>query len=192
MQNEQMQRWTDDAIRTEPMSYSVAKDRAEAISGLLLIRLSDAIRAAAAVDEIKRKVFYGKGLEGVVLNVSMPEQVSRLAKNMRLIHVAMGLITEAGEFAERVFNHVFEGKALDRVGLAEELGDTNWYERIGADELKDLFPGEPALAAIIQQNVDKLKARFPDKFTEERAIERDLTNERRVLEGKSDDFADRW
>lgn len=184
MQNEQMQRWMDDAIRTEPMAYSVAKDRAEAISGLILIRLSDAIRAAAAVDEIKRKIFYGKGLEGVVLNVSMPEQVSRLARSMRLIHVALGLITEAGEFAERVFDHVFEGKPLDRVGLAEEAGDSSWYIRIGADELKDLFPGEPALAAIIQQNVDKLRARFPEKFTEERAVERDLTHERRVLEGK--------
>ncbi len=35
---------------------------------------------------------------------------------------------------------------------------------------------------VYQINIDKLKARFPDKFTEERAINRDLDAERQVLE----------
>lgn len=35
-------------------------------------------------------------------------------------------------------------------------------------------------------NIQKLKVRFPEKFTQEQALERDLTKEREVLDGKKD------
>ena len=35
---------------------------------------------------------------------------------------------------------------------------------------------------ILQTNINKLKARYPDKFTQEKAINRDLTKERQILE----------
>lgn len=36
----------------------------------------------------------------------------------------------------------------------------------------------------MQKNIDKLKARYPEKFTEEKALNRDLELERNILEGK--------
>jgi|11_taG_2_1085331.scaffolds.fasta_scaffold00158_44 NTP pyrophosphatase (non-canonical NTP hydrolase) len=36
---------------------------------------------------------------------------------------------------------------------------------------------------VLQTNIDKLKTRFPDKFTEDKAQNRDLQKERGVLEG---------
>lgn len=37
---------------------------------------------------------------------------------------------------------------------------------------------------IMQKNINKLKARFPESFSEEAAINRDLIKEREILEGK--------
>lgn len=95
---------------------------------------------------------------------------------IRLLHVAMGLATEAGEFVDQLKKHIFYGKPIDRVNLSEELGDTTWYERIGVDVLKDRYH------AMLVRNVDKLKKRFPEKFSEEKATNRDLPAERSILE----------
>lgn len=99
-------------------------------------------------------------------------------RTLRLLHVAMGLATEAGEFVDQLKRHIFYGKPIDTVNLIEELGDTSWYERIGCDVL------EVTLVEMLERNVAKLKARFPDKFTAEKAVVRDLVAERVELEGK--------
>ena len=36
----------------------------------------------------------------------------------------------------------------------------------------------------MERNIEKLKARYPQKFTEENAIVRDLTKEREILENE--------
>lgn len=95
---------------------------------------------------------------------------------VRLLHVAMGLVTEAGEFLDVLKKHVFYGKPIDRVNLKEELGDSSWYERIGCDEL------EVGYLENILVNIQKLRARYPEKFTEEKAINRELGKEREILE----------
>lgn len=41
---------------------------------------------------------------------------------------------------------------------------------------------EESLEDILEKNINKLKARFPDKFTEENAINRNLEVERKILE----------
>ena len=38
---------------------------------------------------------------------------------------------------------------------------------------------------ILDTNINKLKARFPEKFTEEKALNRDLITERKILEGET-------
>lgn len=40
------------------------------------------------------------------------------------------------------------------------------------------------LSECMEKNIDKLRTRFPDKFTFKRANERDLDAERAALEGK--------
>ena len=50
---------------------------------------------------------------------SMDERLSKDGLK-RLLHAGMGLSTEAGEFLDALKKHIFYGKELDRVNLAEE------------------------------------------------------------------------
>ena len=94
----------------------------------------------------------------------------------RLLHAGIGLSTEAGEFLDALKKHIFYGKELDRVNLAEELGDMFWYMAIVADELGIEFE------SVMEKNIAKLKARYGEKFSETRAENRDLNTERKILD----------
>ena len=96
---------------------------------------------------------------------------------IRLLHGAMGLVTEAAEILDALKKHIYYGKPLDLVNISEEQGDVEWYQAILSDEVgKDLD-------AAMETNIAKLKARYGDKFSEERALNRDLDIERGILEG---------
>ena len=97
-------------------------------------------------------------------------------RNIRLLHAAMGLVTEAGEFLDVLKKFMFYGKPIDRVNLAEELGDSQWYAAIGCDALG------VTMIETMNKNIRKLKKRFPDKFESHLAIHRDLDAERSILE----------
>lgn len=94
----------------------------------------------------------------------------------RLLHAGIGLSTESGEFLDALKKHIFYGKELDRVNLVEEVGDLFWYIAIVADELG--FKIED----VMENNISKLKARYGDKFSEEKAENRDLETERNILD----------
>lgn len=94
----------------------------------------------------------------------------------RLLHAGIGLSTEAGEFLDALKKHIFYGKELDKVNLAEEMGDMFWYMAIVADELGFKFED------VMDKNITKLKARYGEKFSEEKADQRDLFAEREILE----------
>lgn len=83
-----------------------------------------------------------------------------------LINGVMGLCGEAGEAIDLVKKHLAQGHELDREKLAKELGDVAWYlaetaHAIGYD-----------LDTVLQMNLDKLKARYPDGFAAERSKHR--------------------
>jgi NTP pyrophosphatase (non-canonical NTP hydrolase) len=96
----------------------------------------------------------------------------------RLLHAGIGLSTESGEFLDALKKHIFYGKELDKVNLAEEMGDMFWYMAIVADELGFEFE------EVMERNITKLKARYGDKFTEEKAENRDLDSERKILDAQ--------
>lgn len=95
---------------------------------------------------------------------------------IRLLHASMGLATESGEFLDTLKKHLFYGKTLDRVNLAEEMGDLFWYLAIAASELGVDFE------SVMTKNLEKLRARYGEKFSEEKAEKRDLNRERSILE----------
>ncbi len=97
-------------------------------------------------------------------------------ENQRLLHAGIGLATEAGEFLDALKKHVFYGKELDRVNLREEMGDIFWYCAIIADQLDVEF------SEVMERNITKLKARYGEKFSEDKAVTRDLDTERQILE----------
>lgn len=98
-------------------------------------------------------------------------------ENIRLLHAAIGLATESGEIQDQLKKAIFYGKPLDKVNLAEELGDVFWYMAIMSDALGVSF------AEIMDKNIAKLKARYGAKFTENAALNRDIPAERKILEG---------
>ena len=94
----------------------------------------------------------------------------------RLLHCALGLSGEAGEFTDSLKKHVFYGKALDRTNLIEELGDLTYYIAVAANAL------DSNLAEVLKVNEEKLKARYKNGFSEEAATNRNLKKERSILE----------
>jgi len=188
--------YVKNALNTEPQDYSPIVERMQDPSLLweLLECLYSMKQVGERLDVIKRAIFYGKDHDFHYYGDEMLEnfgdnaechlirsQLDQLSKNVvttefaRLIHSALGLSTEAGEFVEALLDHV-DGADLDLVNLSEELGDVCWYVAIGSDTVK------VPLSEIQQTNINKLKARFPDKFSEEKAINRDLDKEREILE----------
>jgi len=76
-------------------------------------------------------------------------------------NMAMGLAGESGEVCDHLKKVLFHDHDMDRKALALEIGDVLWYlaglcTRLGM-----------SLADVAQMNIDKLKARYPDGFTEE-------------------------
>ena len=98
------------------------------------------------------------------------------SEKIRLLHAAMGMQTEAAEFTDMLKKHIFYGKPLDEVNLKEELFDMTWYMAIALDVLGYTFEEG------FKTNIDKLKARYPEKFTERAATNRNLLKEREILE----------
>lgn len=106
--------------------------------------------------------------------------ISRLnnERTIRLLHGAIGLTTEAGELADQIKKHVFYGKAVDYVNLGEEIGDCLWYMSLILKELGLDYE------TVMTANIEKLRKRYPGKFTEKDAINRDILNERIVLDDR--------
>ena len=107
-----------------------------------------------------------------------PEIGARLStqQNQRLLHGAMGLCTEAGELMDTVKKHVFYGKPIDTVNIVEELGDLGWYFAVICAVLG------VSMNEVLTTNIAKLQTRYPEKFTEEAALVRDLDKERGILD----------
>lgn len=103
----------------------------------------------------------------------------RAVKALRLWHGVTGVQTESGELSDQIKRHVFYGKPLDETNLKEELGDLLWYIALVANVLN------MSLAEVMERNLAKLRVRYPEKFTADRALNRDVEAERVVLEGGS-------
>lgn len=95
---------------------------------------------------------------------------------LRLLHASLGMNTEQAEFADALKKSIYYNKPLDIVNLKEELGDLLWYVAIACDEL------DIEIEDIMSTVIKKLKTRFPEKYSDDLAANRDLDAERTVLE----------
>lgn len=150
--------------------------------------LNDMVQAGAENEvkgftDLARQVFEAKGASADEINKGIAAiedsntQLSLLADNyIREIHTAIGIFTESGELAECLLKALHEGGELDKVNFAEELGDVDWYKAIGHDVTG---VSEDVIRAKI---IAKLRKRYPEKFTSENALNRDLAAERAILE----------
>lgn len=77
-----------------------------------------------------------------------------------LINGALGLTGEAGEAADLIKKYIFHGHTLDRYALVKELGDVCWYVALICAAMGWDFD------EILKLNIEKLKKRYPEGFTE--------------------------
>lgn len=94
------------------------------------------------------------------------QEAFRNAVPIDLEHAIIGLVSEVGEIADALKRHVFYGKELDIENLKEEAGDLFWYLAIYCNSLG------LSMEEVMKANIDKLKHRYPEKFTERDALER--------------------
>jgi len=83
-----------------------------------------------------------------------------------LVHAALGLTGEAGEFSDAVKKFEIYDQNIDRDNLREEIGDILWYCAYSASVL-----GE-SLETIARENIEKLAKRYPEKYSDFYAMHR--------------------
>ena len=96
----------------------------------------------------------------------------------KIIHGIIGVATESGELLDLLYRTLIQCETLDEVNLKEEMGDLFWYLAVLSDASGVSFD------EVQQVNIAKLRARYPNKFTEFDAANRNLSNERSILESK--------
>lgn len=134
---------------------------------------SDYIRSFDEVDwrtgEYKRDI--REASEQMTINGYQGEAM-RTASGMSQNHPmwlngVLGLNGEAGEVADLVKKHLFQGHPIDFEHMAKELGDVAWYVAVTAHAIGY------DLETILQMNVDKLRKRYPNGFEAERSLHRE-------------------
>jgi NTP pyrophosphatase (non-canonical NTP hydrolase) len=183
-----LKQYIQDATRTE------SKIDAARVDPLTIIQVMSALVAAGRMlDQLKKNIYYTKPIKvdvwdddiatikhmantlgsGVYLPLIQPIP---LAIDPRVLHGVVGIATESTELIEAVLKSLTAGMPVDRVNLLEELGDIDWYHAILVDAL------DADWDKILNTNIEKLRARYPEKFTVAAAIDRNTDVERTILE----------
>ena len=103
----------------------------------------------------------------------------RMVNNSDIIdlqHSIDGMVTEVGEIADQLKRYKYYGTDIDYTNLKEEFGDLMYYVMLGIQASGLSFE------EVLQTNINKLSSRYGDKFSEDKAVNRDTKKEREVLE----------
>lgn len=92
------------------------------------------------------------------------------------LHMVLGMQTEAAEIADVYKKTIAYRKPLDFVNIKEEVGDLMWY----VANLCNMNGWD--LREILDTNIAKLEARYPNSFNSFDALNRNLEKEREKLE----------
>jgi NTP pyrophosphatase (non-canonical NTP hydrolase) len=91
---------------------------------------------------------------------------ARLTDTERLLDAAAGLAEESGEILGLVRKHAFQAHPLATDRLRTELGDALWCLSVTAKSAGF------TLEEVAQANVAKLRARYPDGYSDRASVER--------------------
>jgi phosphoribosyl-ATP pyrophosphohydrolase len=165
------------ANRTNNPDYRKIVPRLEGDFEELRATCVEAVEVLNKLDKIKKATYYGKGFDESKLKDGEPLVIEERHKsNIDVLHGIIGIATEASELLEAFLNSDRTGEDFDTVNLVEEVSDVMWYQAI------ILARAGVSFEHAMQVNIDKLRKRFPDGFTEAKANNRDLELERRALE----------
>ena len=159
--------------------------------------------AGRMLDQLKKHTFYGKPYDINEFNGNFQSIVNTMQHlatsqcrlngtvedmgeitiedvNPRIFHSIVGIATESTELCEALYDAMTNQK-VDLVNVREENGDLNWYQAIFYDAMREMGY-EGTWDDDLEKNIAKLRARYPDKFDSDRAMNRDLDLERQILE----------
>lgn len=168
------------ALRTERPIDSDVVERFEDVAGRAMFLFRQVSEIAQEADRLKKFIYYGKGGYSSDLDEE-PGAILRAEEDLRMVHGILGLVSEIGEVID-CHQSYWDGhvEAIDCVGVLEELGDIGWY----CGQLASAAGSD--LGVSYEAVIDKLSERYPDCFSEQRALERNIEAERRRLESKID------
>lgn len=103
---------------------------------------------------------------------------------MQADNACRGLIADAGEVAGCIQKWIEYGRDLDKVNLMEELGDCLWRIAQMCDAMNW------SLEDVMQANIIKLQARYPLKYSDHQANNRDIPREVEALQQTGQGWAE--
>ncbi len=181
-----LKQYVQDAIRTESKIDNITTDQ---------FNLVELLKAYVAIgnllDDIKKNTFYNKPIDPIKWDANRLTAIQHISKvdkfnklpiipltsiDPRLFHAIIGIATESTELVEAILKALSTNSDIDHVNVLEEFGDIFWYTAIAIDSTNADWD------SILATNIAKLKKRYPEKFTSDDAINRDLESERKILE----------
>jgi NTP pyrophosphatase (non-canonical NTP hydrolase) len=140
--------------------------------------LAYVVHAAKRMDKIKKALFRQRSREEAGLGERYLNDAGLVVPeyDADLFHGIIGSITEVGEQAEILQKYLSDGM-VDIPNVREEIGDNLWYLSRLVKWARTSFADE------MVRNIAKLRARHGQGgFNRDKDINRDLSNERKVLE----------
>ena len=110
--------------------------------------------------------------------IQVTDKIIEIApRGSRLLHSVLGLMGELGELASALQRWLYYNKELDVVNIVEEFGDAEWYISQGCRAVN------ATLEDVMKANLNKLKFRYPERYTDFHAAEenRDRSGERKEI-----------
>lgn len=138
-------------------------------TAILVENLKSFVEMGHALDIIKKSLFYGQS-DG-------RKKVLEASTFTDIIHGVLGLATEAAELAEILLGSLTEeGQTWDAEHTIEELGDIEYYGSVLRTAIGT------SQEEVQRLNLEKLQKRYGDRFSREKALQRDLEVEATVFQ----------
>lgn len=174
-------RYDQDVMRNvDPDAYHPDKVCTEGFATII----DDVVVAGRDLDRVKKALIYGKqdpfvsGVPGEDPDLSISSNFCSIPPE--IVHAVIGMATETAEMIEAIQETLLSGKPFDTVNFLEEIGDNMWYAALGCRALGR------GLDDAAWANTKKLAIRYPEKFTADRALTRNIEAERSSLEDSAE------
>jgi NTP pyrophosphatase (non-canonical NTP hydrolase) len=94
------------------------------------------------------------------------DSLQRRPNLVGMLHAVLGISGEAGELLDAIKKTAIYEKPLDVQNIVEELGDLEFYMEMMRQAIG------VSRDVIVNYNINKLQKRYPDKYTDQHAIDR--------------------
>lgn len=94
----------------------------------------------------------------------------------QILHAALGVTSDGGEFADAVKASMIYGKPEDVINMVEELGDVLWFINLAIRTLGY------TLEDVMLANIAKLEVRYSEGYSDAKALNRHKELEREAIQ----------